>query len=245
MAWTTRRGARPGTIALMYSAFTRRYSLFVAAAIVMTLSLSGCTDDRNPAAPDSSSRDGSSVPPSGGPATTWPANLVTNTCPPEGTSPRNTRVAHPVDVALSFEVPCEWQPPVTGYPFPDYWYGATGVAQVLGAYGIGYRGTDVSDKLVAACDAAAHHLLRQFGSSPTVEMGQVDGHRACFIHPSADAPQAPVGGGFYFVFAAVYVEYRVPVEIGDPADAVGGVAVYADVDHFDQVIASVHFVDGH
>lgn len=102
-----------------------------------------------------------------------------------------------------------------------------------------------SDQLANACDAEANHVLRPYGSSPTTTFGEIDGHRACFVSPSDDAPtSARRQGGLAFATAVAIVDYATPVAGSDGEQHVD-VIIYCDPSHLGSLTASVSFLGGH
>jgi len=83
-----------------------------------------------------------------------------------------------------------------------------------------------------ACKGEVEHVLKPFGTKPTIQLKEIDGQSACLVFPSAD-----VGAPWY---AAAFIKYPEPVEI--EGDRYSILALYADKDYFRGIIGSLHFI---
>jgi hypothetical protein len=87
-----------------------------------------------------------------------------------------------------------------------------------------------------ACKLEVEHVLKPFGTKPTVQLKEIDGRSACLVFPSDD-----VGAPWY---AAAFIEYPEPVEI--EGDRYPILVLYADKNYFRGMVESLHFISaGH
>jgi hypothetical protein len=144
------------------------------------------------------------------PLTTTITTVATQTIPIPIATPTPTPSAH-MDIwttyssllfAISLEYPADWQP-VPGYGSPESgptkFAGVNGFVTVVGAMGGGGASID------AIAVQEAGHVLRPYGSQPTIESLQVQGQEARLILPSADISVNQ---------AALIVRYPQPVNVG-------------------------------
>lgn len=103
----------------------------------------------------------------------------------------------------SFDVPAAWTTtPFQGSPFDRD--GRTGFVFVTALAG--------RSSLRASCHLATVNVLHPYGTAPALSFAMLDGHQACLITPSADAPlQSIRAGGRKFASAELVVQYRVTV----------------------------------
>lgn len=126
---------------------------------------------------------------------------------------------------LEFRHPPEWTR-LQGYD--ERCGGDGGFVQVLGLGGPGWTVDDAAEHI-------ASHVLRPYGSAPTIESIMVDGVDARLILPSAD--QAPEMRRE----SALVIGMPTPVEIG--GHSYHFVQVVADAEHVRAVASSLRFID--
>lgn len=87
---------------------------------------------------------------------------------------------------------------------------------------------------------AAQHG-NSLGSAPKVVSGRIDGHPACFVIPSNDAPLQGFGTQGRFQYALAHIQYRIPLG-GGPWLFLG---LVADPAHLLSIAESISFTDGY
>jgi len=113
--------------------------------------------------------------------------------------------------------------------YPSTWHFVSG-------YGVKYAGPDGFFQLSGISGPAAsideiaegeaYHKLSPYGSQPTIESLEVDGHPARLILPSSDQPTAMAGQ------AALIVQLPGPVEVG--SDIYNYLVLWADEEHIQE-----------
>lgn len=126
--------------------------------------------------------------------------------------------------AITLEHPANWQP-VPGYTDPragEKYAGSDGFFMITAMDG---------DSIDSVAASEAYHRLQPYGSTPTIEILQIDGQDARLILPSADASMGDQ--------SALIVRYPVPVDItGHPCSYF---MLYADQSHIRAIGGTMRF----
>jgi hypothetical protein len=192
----------------------RLVNVRVRVGVVVLVALAAACSDSRPSASPSSGSDRATRESSA----TSALSTSTITTSSESTG-EVTVVLSRADFGASLEIPLSWKDtPGNGAPSAVIERdGTTGYTYISTGYTVQYGGPAVADKLVGACHDEAFHVVKPYGSAPRVTMGVVDGHRACFIAPSTDAPRdIRRANGPQFVSAAVFIAYSSPSTIEPP-----------------------------
>jgi TolB protein len=127
---------------------------------------------------------------------------------------------------VTFRYPKQWKTS-PGFADRTYFGGADGVVELDAAGGA---------NPLEICQQQAAHVLRPFGTHPTIRSMNVQGRKACLVWPSKD--QTPSFGRG--PEAELVVEFPRPVEI--EGNSYGQLTLYADTNHIIEIMKTLRFI---
>jgi len=130
---------------------------------------------------------------------------------------------------VTVQIPADWSHGSSGLSFNQF--GTLGFVQISS---VGDRGITL--------ESECQNQAREYGSAPSVGMGIVGGHQACFIFPSANGPSVSYAANMPAIPAAAVV-------VGSPISSSSGTFGYlllrSDVFHLESIAASLQFSPGY